>query len=574
MNEINNICIDFGTSNTTISYFNGGENIKQIYDNESGEALIPSYIYFDEDIFKNKKNVDELEPFTDYLIGNQAKNISSKENNLLFYEFKRFLGISKKNENLYKKFLERYNLNYELKSDIIYFIIEHHEHKLKFSIIDLLRLYFIGIYKVIKSVLNILGEINVIITCPAYFNDLQRSQLKIAAEKSGLKIYKIFNEPTAAVIYYIHNRNNNNIQNKFNKISEKIIESGDNLYIVFDVGGGTIDTTVVRFMNDENICEVIDTDGDNSLGGIDIDNLLIDALYLKYKIDPKNKKWKLKLKKISEQIKICLSFKNRHEILLEDIPVIKNFNNLDNNKIEIEIIEELKISFSKNEFENLIEDLVNKMLLPFKRTFEKYQTNNIILIGGPNKIPLILNKIKSITDNKAILMKDNNNPDIYKTIVCQGGSFLYKYIKSNNLCVLDIVPMNIGIYDGNNEMVIMIKKNSKIPTSINKTFTTNYDCQRIINVEIYEGNDDINKNTIIGSYKIMGIPPQPKGTILIKLSFTINTNGILNVVIVGKEGINIDTGRGNKFKIDDQIKIIPESIGNELLKKILMHKKK
>ena len=134
--------------------------------------------------------------------------------------------------------------------------------------------------------------------------------------------------------------------------------------------------------------------------------------------------------------------------------------------------------------------------------------------------------------------------------------------------------MNIGVCDGNNDMVIMIEKNKKIPVSVEKTFTTNYDCQRTIEVEIYEGNEiNCKDNILIGSYQITGIPSQPRGTILIKLKFSINNNGILNISVAGKEVIDEKTGKGGNFKIDDKIKIIPTSIRDDLIKKLIAKKK-
>lgn len=571
MCDINNICIDFGTSNTVVSYIKDN-NIKQLQDIVTGNSLISTCIYLNDSVFENNKKTCDFIPFVDYVIGNDAKQLSNKDSSVYFYEFKRFLGISKKTEYIYKDFLNRYTFEYEFGYDLIYFIINKNGYKLRISIIELTRLYFIALFELLKIKFNIIGNIKIILTCPAYFNDSQRNQLKLGVDKSGFEIYKIFNEPTAAVIYYIDYINNQKKENNdtrtfsnLTEITKNIIESGNNTYIVYDIGGGTIDVTVVTYMNDENICEVIDIDGDSSLGGIDIDELLKEHIYLKYNIDNDNKKWKNKMKKIAENIKIKLSFNLKYDIILENVP-IKNLSTSN-----IEIIEELKITITKREFENIIDNLVFEMLEPFKRIYKKYNTNNIVLIGGPHKIPLINNRINIITENNAVLVNNkNNNADIYKTIVSEGGSLLYNYIQKKNLYILDIIPMNIGICDGDNEMVIMIEKNKKIPISIEKTFTTNYDCQRVINVEIYEGNNELcNKNIIIGSYQIFGIPPQPKGTVLIKLKFVVNNNGILGISVSGKEGINNDTGRGGIFKIEDKIKILPTSIRDELLKKIL-----
>jgi molecular chaperone HscA len=560
-NNIKNICIDFGTSNTVISYMDN-DIIKQICNDYNGSNLIPSSIYFNSSIFLEHKKINNLIPFDDYLIGTIA-NINSNDNTSKYFcEFKRFLGISEKTKHIYDEFLKRYSFNYIFGSDILNFSITKDDHKLYFSVIDLVKLYFNAIYIILKSQLNIVGDIEIILTCPAYFNDLQRNQLKIGVEKSNFKIYKIFNEPTAAVIYYIDHMNNK-IDN--NNYENKIIESGNNIYIVYDIGGGTTDVTVVRYMNDDNICEVIDTDGNSSLGGIDIDELVREKIYEKYNIDYDNEKWKHKTKKLAEDIKIKLTFNKKYDIILEDVPI----------KIlsKIFIKDNLKISFTLQEFNNIIKDISDKLLEPFIRIYKKYNTNNIILIGGPNKIPLIFNAINTITNNNAVIINDKNN-NIYKTIVSEGGCLLYNYIKNKNLYILDIIPMNIGICDGHNNMVIMIEKNKKIPITVEKIFTTNYDCQRTIELEIYEGiNNSCEKNIMIASYQIYNVPPQKKGTIIIKLKFSINTNGILNISIVGTESLGDNTQKNSSFKVDNKIKIIPTSLRDDIIKKIL-HKNK
>lgn len=583
---IENICIDFGTSNTVISYIEDGI-IKQIDDDFTGQSLIPSSIYLNNSIFTEKKELKNLIPNKDYLIGNNANEYAKNDSLLYFYEFKRFLGISEKTKHIYNDFLQRYPYNYIFKSDILNFSIIKEEYELKISVIDLVRLYFDAIYIILKNKLNIVGDIEIILTCPAYFNDLQRNQLRIGVERSNFKIFKIFNEPTSAVIYYINymnnkndNKDNNTDDNKddlnkkitkenLNDIGERIIKSGNNIYIVYDIGGGTTDVTVVRYMNDDNICEVIDTDGNNALGGIDIDELIRDKIYEKYNIDYNNTKWKYKTKKLAEAIKIKLTFNNKHDIYLEDVPI------KDTKTSKIIVKDELKIIFTRQEFNNLINNLANQLLEPFKRIYEKYETNNIVLIGGPNKIPLIYEKMNSITNNNAIIIDDkNNNINIYKTIVSEGGCLLYNFIKNKSLYVLDIIPMNIGICDGHNDMIIMIEKNKKIPVTIEKIFTTNYDCQRVIDVEIFEGMNELcEKNVMIGSYQICGVPPQKKGEIIIKLKFSINKNGILDVSIVGSANVNESTRKDDSFKLDNKIKIIPTSLRDDLIKRILSKNK-
>ena len=570
-----NICIDFGTCNSVVSYIEDGI-LKQIQDNITGDVLIPTSIYFiNSEIKINKKFID-FEPELDYLIGNASNDLinSNKDWENYFFQFKRFLGITSKSVNTYKDFLLRYNLEYVTDDDTIYFYIgtsDDSDYKIKFSICDLIRLFFKALKKMIISKLNIKDltiPIPIILTCPAYFHDLQRSQLKRAAEQSGFEIFKLINEPTAAAVFYI------------NKYSKSLIPDK---YIIYDLGGGTIDTTVVEYYPDSNLCEVVDIDGNNALGGIDIDNILTYDIISRYSIDKTNIKWLNKIKKYAEEIKIKLTVQNNYTIYLENVPINKL------GKIFIE--DNLKITYSRQLFNNLINDIIDQMILSIKNMYLKYKTSNIIFIGGPTQIPLLQQKVYSIinsdngsspnlntigTENFNIEYNniENKSSDLilYKTIVSQGGCVFYRKIATKeDFCLLDIIPMNIGINDPDNNMIIMIEKNSKIPISIERYFSTSHDCQRTIDIEIYEGLKlSCESNTFIGSYKIIGIPPLPKGMILIKLLFKISYNGILDISINGFKNPSDNSAKSFDFKLCENIKIIPNIIVKELLKKFTL----
>lgn len=576
-----NICIDFGTCNTVISYIQDNV-LKQIQDDLTCDVLIPTTIYFVSKNIKINTNISDLEPDIDYYTGNvsEEKIKSNKDIDYYFFQFKRFLGITSKSIDSYKDLLIRYNLDYTSDEDTIYFYLktfEDNKIKIKFTIQDLIKLFFKSLKKlIIYKLPNIknLEKIEIIITCPAYFHDLQRTQLKRAAELSGFDVLKLINEPTAAAIYYI---------NKFSKtkINDK--------YIVYDLGGGTIDTTVVDYHTNSNTCEVIDIEGNNCLGGIDIDNILTSDIINKYNIDKTNIKWLNKIKKYAEEIKIKLSTQTNYTIYLESVPVFKCGI--------LTFVDNLKIIYSRQMFNNLINDIIDQMIQPIKNMYNKYNTSNIIFIGGPTKIPLLQSKVCTILNiNKNITNTDansicfgqetnsNNNIDIgtynttilYKTIVSQGGSILYnKITNKEDFCLLDIIPMNIGIIDPNNNIIIMIEKNSKIPVSVERTFQTSHDCQRTIDIEIYEGlESDCSFNTFIGSYKIIGIPPLPKSMILIKLLFKISYNGILEISIVGVKNPSDNSTKSFNFKFNENIKLIPNIVTKELLKKLLLISKK
>ena len=579
-----NICIDFGTCNSVVSYVEDGI-LKQIQDEMNGDVLIQSTIYFIQSNIKIGTKISNLKFGDDYLIGNVATSQANtnKDWENYFFQFKRFLGITSKSIDGYKDFLTKYNLDYTSDEDTIYFYLkssESEEIRVKFSICDLIKLYFQGLKSMIQDKIKDLKQmekIQIIITCPAYFHDLQRTQLKRAAEQAGFDVYKLINEPTAAAIYYI-----NRFQNPSLLELELELEL-ETKYIIYDLGGGTIDTTVVNYYKETNTCEVIDIEGNNGLGGIDIDNILTFDIIKKYSILKSNIKWLNKIKKCAEEIKIKLTSQTNYSVYLENVPVIKL------NKLEY--IDNLKITYSRQEFNNLMNEIIDEMIQSVKNMYNKYKTKNIIFIGGPTQIPLLQSKVCSILNiepnNLSTIgtsLNQNKNQNIptydlsilYKTIVSQGGSILYKKIVGKeDFCLLDIIPMNIGITDPDNNMIVMIEKNSKIPISVERIFSTSHDCQRTIDIEVYEGlHDTCTSNTFIGSYKIIGIPPLQKGMVLIKLLFKISYNGILEISIGGFKNPSDNSAKSFDYKFNSDIKLIPNMVAKEILKKLLLFSEK
>ena len=563
-NIIMYISIDFGTCNSVISIIDDNKYInciQHIFDDFTGDILIPTTIYFYNNEITENITSSNLEFNKHYVIGHSA-NEAINQNKIYenyFYQFKRFLGLNKNSKIIITELLNNFSNKYFLDEEIIFFEIDINNKKIiKISIIDLIKLYFIGLKNIIcnKLNLNFNDKIKIVITIPAYFNDLQRNQLKSAVENAGFDIYRIYNEPTAAAIYYIKHFYNNCISNK--------------KFIIYDLGGGTIDTTVIEFHYENNTCEILDIDGNSTLGGLDIDNIILTDIYKKYNIDPTNDKFKNKLKKYSEEIKIKLTFSNNYNITLEDVPIIQNG--------QIIIKDIVKLSFTRQYFNSLINPLIDEMLISVINMSKKYDIDNIILIGGPTQIPLLYTKLFSLVKISDIELAksviDKNNL-LYKTIVADGACLLNKLARiENEITLLDIIPMNIGISSSDNKLSIMIKKNSKIPTSIENIFTTSYDCQRNIDILVYEGiEENCENNNLIGSYKIIGIPPLPKGKILIKLLFKITYNGILNISIAGFKNPFDDNLNSFDYKFSNNIKLISNYLAKDLLKKLLAFKK-
>lgn len=539
---------DFGTSNTVVSYLNGDGIIDYIFDELSGDILIPTTIYFIEENIDEKCLFNELEFNKHYVIGNNANENYNiyKNHNSYFYQFKRFLGMYKNSQNYDKDFINKYNIKYDIDDKLIYFFIptNNNEINIKISIIDLITLYLKAIHYLIKKTLTINNNynINIFISTPAYFNDLQKNQLKTSFKNSNFNILKIYNEPTSASIYYI---------TKFYKDIQE-----DTKFIIFDFGCGTLDITTIDYFYEDKIIEIVDVYGNNSLGSVDIDHIIVNDIYLKYNIDINNKKWNSKIINCAEEIKKKLTFNNNCKIILENVPL--NINGV------IVIKEFLEIIYNISYFNHLINDIVDKIIKPLKNIKENESNiKDIIFVGGGSLIPLIRNKAKSIF--KIININENflENDFLFKTIVSNGSCIMHKIINNKeDLCMIDITPMDIGLMSIDNKIINIIPKNSKIPTKKEYIFSTSFDGQTSIDFDICE------MNNIAYSYYIKGIPPLRKGSVLIKILFQIDNNGLLNININGiMNGENMELSKKD-FNLKKNIKLIPKYKINEILKKI------
>ena len=539
---------DFGTSNTVVSYLNGDGIIDYIFDELSGDILIPTTIYFIEENIDEKCLFNELEFNKHYVIGNNANENYNiyKNHNSYFYQFKRFLGMYKNSQNYDKDFINKYNIKYDIDDKLIYFFIptNNNEINIKISIIDLITLYLKAIHYLIKKTLTINNNynINIFISTPAYFNDLQKNQLKTSFKNSNFNILKIYNEPTSASIYYI---------TKFYKDIQE-----DTKFIIFDFGCGTLDITTIDYFYEDKIIEIVDVYGNNSLGSVDIDHIIVNDIYLKYNIDVNNKKWNSKIINCAEEIKKKLTFNNNCKIILENVPL--NINGV------IVIKEFLEIIYNISYFNHLINDIVDKIIKPLKNIKENESNiKDIIFVGGGSLIPLIRNKAKSIF--KIININENflENDFLFKTIVSNGSCIMHKIINNKeDLCMIDITPMDIGLMSIDNKIINIIPKNSKIPTKKEYIFSTSFDGQTSIDFDICE------MNNIAYSYYIKGIPPLRKGSVLIKILFQIDNNGLLNININGiMNGENMELSKKD-FNLKKNIKLIPKYKINEILKKI------
>ena len=410
-----------------------------------------------------------------------------------------------------------------------------------------------------------------IITVPADFSNEQRECTKKAGELAGLEVIQLFNEPTAAALAYIYN-----YKDYFNE--EKKL-------LVFDMGAGTCDITTLKtsYYDGKIIIKILSTSGDQNLGGKDFDNLLIEKFLEinNFNVDDlklsKNHLLHYRLKVVTEKAKKLLSTQDKIIIHLE------KFINL--------YFEDLILT--RNEFEDLCKDLFEKsknlIIKCVKESGLKTDDfDDIILVGGSSRIPKIKNILKEIFEKSEI--HDEIDPD---TIVALGAAILAggKQINENEelnreFIIEDVVSKSLGIeVRPNKKFKPLIPKNSTIPFEECELFTTSTDNQKTILIRVYEGEEKtVDKNRKLGEFKLMNLPPKPKGQVKINVNFKINENGILEIKAneYNKENnyneIRIINHKeiSNKMQINQQVICFDSLLSDKLIfynKKIINAKK-